>query len=560
MKEYKTQEAILKHAPTLDETDIQKLNGCFENFIFYEDDKKAGVQRCICSHCRQSFQVPILSRTIEPWQTEFLQSGHNAIVHCPLCKAQAQKKQKGKARSCATLSNEFQRAVFVKPVSENEVYLLFVYSTKTYKKIPANSFPIREYADYSTAPSWKIEGWYYITPNQQRYFAYSYYNEYFHSGPAVVERKIREPFTKSYCYNFATMYHDTKIGYIVFGLENLKSTFLKYFDFDSIETIYENYFSSGYYNLKETPFCKIICRFAKYPSMEWLTKQRYDSFVVSLIENGENATSYFDWQAKGPYEFFKKLKKEEIKRLNKYGLLQRDLIHKYLQLKAKCKKLTAEQFKYLLSSIPANRYKEWLETIKKYNISLPEFIKWEDRWYRSNVDKLRISRDWLDYISAAEFCKYDLTVHNVLLPKDIRKAHNEAINNKNAIQAAQERAKNKNKLKAELEALKHADYPYSSRYKKLCKLYEFDNGLYTVIVPHGATEIILEGNALKHCVEDYAARHISGSTTILFIRKSKDPSVSLLTVEIDDKTLSIQQVHGLNNRNPKNIEKSFIEM
>ncbi len=124
MKEYKTQEAILKHAPELDDEDIQELNKCYIPYIFYKEIN--GVQHCSCSSCHESFEVSYTDRTVTPEQRKFLEAGHNQHVHCPKCGRLALKKHKGIARSCRKLW-EYQRAVFIKPVSKNEVYLLYVW-------------------------------------------------------------------------------------------------------------------------------------------------------------------------------------------------------------------------------------------------------------------------------------------------------------------------------------------------------------------------------------------------------------------------------------------------
>ena len=54
-----------------------------------------------------------------------------------------------------------------------------------------------------------------------------------------------------------------------------------------------------------------------------------------------------------------------------------------------------------------------------------------------------------------------------------------------------------------------------------------------------------EGKALKHCVGGYAARHMTGATTILFLRRRDRPHTPLATIEMNGNR--IVQVHGYRN-------------
>jgi hypothetical protein len=66
-------------------------------------------------------------------------------------------------------------------------------------------------------------------------------------------------------------------------------------------------------------------------------------------------------------------------------------------------------------------------------------------------------------------------------------------------------------------------------------------------VPNGAEEIIDEGDTLSICVGGYAARHLSGATTILFLRRRRKPNTPFVCIEIDEKDNSIVQIHGYKN-------------
>ena len=135
---------------------------------------------------------------------------------------------------------------------------------------------------------------------------------------------------------------------------------------------------------------------------------------------------------------------------------------------------------------------------------------------------------WVDYLRMARELGYDLTEATVAMPKDLRERHDAAdellgMRRDQAVSAA-----------------------YAKRYKKLCRKYEFAMSGLRIVVPKGGSEIIREGKTLHHCVGGYAARHIEGKTTILFLRHEKRPERPWMTIELTGKD-TIRQIHGYRN-------------
>ncbi len=535
MREYKSADTIIRHAPTLTDEDVQNLNECYVPYIFYRDDKKRGVQECTCSRCRQSFDVPFVSRMITPEQTEFLQAGHNQKVKCPKCGAAAYKKQKGIARNCRKLY-EYQRAVFVKPISKNEVYLIYCWSEKFYQKYRLG----QEVMDYGAVPCWEVNAIYYITPNQQRCFIYDpFYRHKF------VEYSIREPFMKTWAYMFSAY----KRGYCTFGIDSLKKTFLRYYDIDTFLREYRKRWYASEWD-SSVPFCKYLCYFARYPSMEWLLKQGYFQFVVNAVELRHWSKRTLNWQAKGPYDFFKKLTKPEIREFAKSDKKPGHLLN-YCELK-KIKQNADFDFYLRFLAVAQDRYHLILETVKIYNVNLTRLLNYLEKQSKIHRGARNIGMYFDDYINMAEELDYDLTRSDVLMPKRLVKAHDTAVELREAVREERRRKEQASQIAA-------AESEYAKRFKTLEKLYGFDNGIYKVVIPSGCQHIIDEGKALQHCVGGYAVRHCEGATTILFIRLCKEEDKPLLTVEINDKTLRIWQVHGKRNREPTKAEQAFID-
>ena len=126
---------------------------------------------------------------------------------------------------------------------------------------------------------------------------------------------------------------------------------------------------------------------------------------------------------------------------------------------------------------------------------------------------------------------YDLTEPTVVMPKDLQQRHDTAA-----------------ELTGELHRLDEMKR-YKARRRMLEKKYAFAMDGLRVVIPNSGEEIVREGQTLHHCVGGYAARHIDGTTTILFVRKRRTPGRSFLTVELAEERgkIKIRQIHGYRN-------------
>lgn len=550
MRELKKMATIIKNAPAITDEDVEVINRSFEPYIFYKNDKKDRAQHCICSRCREHFTVSELQRTMTPEDREFLSATHNKFVKCPKCGVTAQKKQIGVVKSCSTLGG-YSRTVLVKRRSENEVYLIYTYNTKDYLGFPHYEAEkgLIQNVEYDTLPRYEVNAIYYLTPNQQRMFKKNWYSDMWD------ETKIKEPFNKSLVYNFSR-----NTDYWLVGTEKLENTFLKYLDISKYAKLWGRC-TRGY---SEIPYCKIISLFAKYKSLEFLAKQGFDDFVFQMINKESEAPTLYDWQATTPYKFFKKLSKSEIKELKGNDVCTRGDVYCYLQMKAVNKNISVEEYVELKKA--GGYYFEALsKKMRKYKIQTKTMLnflnKLENGKKVEDFERLKAYRVsmWFDYVKAAEACGYDLSVHNVLFPKDLKTAHDEAVAVREQIRFENEKKSQAEKLKKEQDALNDKNNSYAKRYKKLQKAYEYCDEKYCIVIPKGATEIVLEGRALSHCVGGYAERHIKGKTTILFMRNVENTEEALVTIELNEESLTVIQAHGKKNRDPSDEEQAFID-
>ena len=137
-------------------------------------------------------------------------------------------------------------------------------------------------------------------------------------------------------------------------------------------------------------------------------------------------------------------------------------------------------------------------------------------------------RHLCDYWEMAERLQMDLDDEQVKFPKDLRAAHDKAI-------------ERYNRQKEELSAA-----AFIKRAKELARFSWEDAGL--LIRPCATSqELREEGKELHHCVATYAERHARGDTAIFFIRRTDEPDKPFYTLELDEKNIVVRQNRGLRN-------------
>lgn len=189
---------------------------------------------------------------------------------------------------------------------------------------------------------------------------------------------------------------------------------------------------------------------------------------------------------------------------------------------------------------------EVLRFLKKYNLDPNRFLRYLDGVFLQNDEYYAtLFEVYRDYLEAAYQLGYCMEHSKVLWPEQLYTAHDT--------------------LTAELE--KRYTEPKGKRVavdgKSRKEKYEFELDGLRIIFPLTAKAIKREGKALDHCVGGYAERHIRGVLTILFLRKSDQPGVPYVTIEMSGN--QIQQIHGYHNevgtgaQNPRVVHKAFLD-
>ena len=154
--------------------------------------------------------------------------------------------------------------------------------------------------------------------------------------------------------------------------------------------------------------------------------------------------------------------------------------------------------------------------------------------------------EWQDTLAMETKVGNDISHENVLMPEDIHARHEE-------LRQMIDRMEN--------EALIEG---YEKRRKELQRRFVYSDGDMMIVVPEDGADVAKEGEALKHCVKGYAKRHMQGVTCILFLRFCTSPGTRYVTIELDEKSLKIKQIHGYRNdyeysKKPETIHKAFLD-
>ena len=150
---------------------------------------------------------------------------------------------------------------------------------------------------------------------------------------------------------------------------------------------------------------------------------------------------------------------------------------------------------------------------------------------------------YLDYLQMRIELGYDLNNNVYSKPRDLDAAHQEMVMQSDA-----------KKIK---ENSMTADEKYTQipkLIKQLSKVYMYKDEKYQIVIPKSASDIIEEGHVLHHCVggDNYLRAHNRQTSTILFLRHSKNPDIRFVTIEI--KKDHIVQWYGAYDKKPEETE------
>ena len=288
-----------------------------------------------------------------------------------------------------------------------------------------------------------------------------------------------------------------------------------------------------------------------YPrQVEMLMKAGMEDVVWDLAERGKKHSHSFKWEETDPVKAFG-LDRQEMRQ---FLATERkiDTVAVYKKMKKRGESLSMAEADDIRGSFrdPA----ELFAAADKWGVAPMRLWRYLSRENRSPQAAFYA---WRDYVDQAEKLGYALHRDNVLLPSPLGEAHDETAEAYRR-HLERQRKKEEKKKKAELQEL------LARRGEK----YDLEADGWIIRCAENAREICEEGRVLKHCVAGYAERHMSGTTTILFMRPAAEPDKPHLTIEMRGDTLI--QIHGYRNEglysqngrfapDPREVHREFLD-
>lgn len=322
--------------------------------------------------------------------------------------------------------------------------------------------------------------------------------------------------------------------------DNLRGTFLQY------SAIKEYQEAAG--DLSSNPV-DYMERYIQTPQIEMLVKMKLIGVVKMLVKCHYGIVK--DVDAKRPDEFLG-IRKERVKQL--VGNQGDTKLLEVMQMEKRMDEHWTEEQVEALTEIGirsdqltlAMQYmtvQQMLNRVKKY-----ARCEYGTGCSHAMARLKQIASTYFDYLGMRQSLGYDLNNTVYQQPRDLGAAHTKMVAESNKLEA--------DKRIQETEQR----YPMIRKnYRKLRRKYYFEDEHFCIRPARSATEIVMEGRTLHHCVggDTYLSRHNSGESIILFLRTVEEKEIPYITVEISDKKLNILQWYGAHDKKPaeKNMQR-----
>lgn len=507
MDEKKRTESLARLAPQLTDAERRQINGLFPAYIFRRRrtgevwTSCCGVHKCIV-HCENDRQWQVLEADHAPqpqyrWGKCLNPAESGRRVRCPWCGAEAAVKEIGRCGDGKNLWT-YRRAVVLRQWRG----ALWVRAYDCWKDYRLER--------WTAPPVVKMLGVYRFAPGRAEGIS----RPWWAGGPLGGYREQTAPGKKKlwelsapygYCSEYGT-------GYEAVGLEELGKSTFRYCGAEDLQ--------------KHCDLIRLLTACCFYgDKIEWLHKLGLHSAVSDLVDAGKKNARLLNWSAEKPRDFLPvPVKTVQALRRDMGNSEQTvEALGLWRRLRGTGAQDSAEACGALVKIAPDYRLDHLTALMRRHGLAPGRLVRYLEKGAGAVALSTRLGM-WTDYMDAAAGVGLNLENPIFLLPRDLDRKHDETTA---AWAAMQDLAKDKE---------------YRKRLRKLTRRYSYTDGTYLVRPPVSGAEIKREGQMLHHCVGGYADRHLSGATTILFLRRRDRPGKPLVTIEMCGN--AIAQIHG----------------
>ena len=180
-----------------------------------------------------------------------------------------------------------------------------------------------------------------------------------------------------------------------------------------------------------------------------------------------------------------------------------------------------------------------------------ELFKDEEDKFLAYINRQNASVDlYKDYLKACTELGIDMSVGKNRYPNDFKRWHDIRIDEYNSKKALIDEQKRKDFYKLFYDiAMKYLRLEYHKK------------SAYIAIIAQKPSELMIEGDALQHCVGKlgYDQKFVREDSLIFFIREKEYPSTPFVTVEYSPSQKKILQCYGIKNSKPSVEVQNFID-
>lgn len=522
MDEKKRTEQLARLAPQLTDAERRQINGLFPAYIFRRRrtgevwTSCCGVHKCIV-HCENDRQWQVLEADHAPqpqyrWGKCLNPAESGRRLRCPWCGAEAAVKEIGRCGDGKNLWT-YRRAVVLRQWRG----ALWVRAYDCWKDYRLER--------WTAPPVVKMLGVYRFAPGRAEGIS----RPWWAGGPLGGYREQTAPGKKKlwelsapygYCIEYGT-------GYEAVGLEELGKSTFRYCGAEDLQ--------------KHCDLIQLLTACCFYgDKIEWLHKLGLHSAVSDLVDRKKKNARLLNWSAEKPRDFLPvPVKTVQALRRDMGNSEQTvEALGLWRRLRGTGAQDSAEACGALVKIAPDYRLDHLTALMRRHGLAPGRLVRYLEKGAGAVALSTRLGL-WTDYMDAAAGVGLNLENPIFLLPRDLDRKHDETTA---AWAAMQDLAKDKE---------------YRKRLRKLTRRYTYTDGTYLVRPPVSGAEIKREGQMLHHCVGGYADRHLSGATTILFLRRRDRPGKPLVTIQMYGN--AIAQIHGWDDErtacpdNPKRI-------
>lgn len=522
MDEKKRTEQLARLAPQLTDAERRQINGLFPAYIFRRRrtgevwTSCCGVHKCIV-HCENDRQWQVLEADHTPqpqyrWGKCLNPAESGRRVRCPWCGAEAAVKEIGRCGDGKNLWT-YRRAVVLRQWRG----ALWVRAYDCWKDYRLER--------WTAPPVVKMLGVYRFAPGRAEGIS----RPWWAGGPLGGYREQTAPGKKKlwelsapygYCIEYGT-------GYEAVGLEELGKSTFRYCGAEDLQ--------------KHCDLIQLLTACCFYgDKIEWLHKLGLHSAVSDLVDRKKKNARLLNWSAEKPRDFLPvPVKTVQALRRDMGNSEQTvEALGLWRRLRGTGAQDSAEACGALVKIAPDYRLDHLTALMRRHGLAPGRLVRYLEKGAGAVALSTRLGL-WTDYMDAAAGVGLNLENPIFLLPRDLDRKHDETTA---AWAAMQDLVKDKE---------------YRKRLRKLTRRYSYTDGTYLVRPPVSGAEIKREGQMLHHCVGGYADRHLSGATTILFLRRRDRPGKPLVTIQMYGN--AIAQIHGWDDErtacpdNPKRI-------